>query len=149
MATEHKDNLSEIWSEVAAFITKLTEQLSNKRSRHPVPGRRNSGAPMAFRILPCFLPTVGALALLTELGEAQREDTTKSEIGTKILDNIVQIVCAFTRLPDVEDDDAPKGTHDGFIHRIAETLEPLCNELAYILRLYKAYQKATGMDSHT
>ena len=39
MVTEHEDNLFEIWTEVAAFIQKLTDQLSNKRLKHPVTGR--------------------------------------------------------------------------------------------------------------
>jgi hypothetical protein len=80
--------------------------------------------------------------------EAQRNDK-KDEIGTKIFGSTVQIICAFTQLPDIEDDNAPKGAHEGFIPRLREVVEPACNELAYILRLYKVYHKATGMVSYT
>ena len=145
MATEYKVNLAEIWSEVTSFITKLTDQL-NKGSWYPVPGKCNSDARKAFLI---SLPIVGALALLRELGDEAQGDYKQNKIGTKIFDNTVQIICAFIQLPDVEDGNAPTGIHDGFIPRLTKVLEPVCNELAYILRLYKAYHKTNGMDSRT
>lgn len=83
--------------------------------------------------------------MLKELGDDVQRDDTKNEISTKIFDKTVQVICAFTRLPDVQDNNAPKGAHDGFIPHLRNTLEPVYHELAHILRLYKVFRKANGM----
>lgn len=48
MVMKHKNNLFEIWKEVTPFLEKLTEQLYNKHSRHPVSCACNSSARSDF-----------------------------------------------------------------------------------------------------
>lgn len=47
--------------------------------------------------------------------------------------NLVRLACAFAKLPDIEN----TNFHAGFISRIREILEPICMDMALILRLFK------------
>ena len=66
---------------------------------------------------------------------------TKDEIGERIFASVVHDLCAFAKLPDIDDQNAPDGFHDGFTSRLREILEPISIELALALRLYKVYRE--------
>lgn len=143
MVAEHKGDLSEIKSEVTTFTSQLAERLADRHLKHPVPGKYIR-SPVDCGGLLSFLPFVEVLALIEEIETEVHEDEVNDEYGAKLFEHAVQLACAFAKLPDVEDENAPKGLHDGFISRLREALEPISNELALTLRLFKAYRKANG-----
>lgn len=88
--------------------------------------------------------SIEVLALIDEIEAEVHLGNMDDEWGSKLFRSAVQLACSLAKLPDVEDEDAPKGIHDGFIPRLRQALEPISNELAWALRLFKAYREANG-----
>lgn len=102
----------------------------------------SSFEPYAFIRLRAILST-GTLVIIKEIQEAISENEAPNDIANKLLDNAFQVISAFAKYPNVEDEAAPAGYFDIFNARVRDVVEPISIELAAALRLFKEYQKAT------
>ncbi|KAF8316872.1 hypothetical protein DL93DRAFT_2154581 [Clavulina sp. PMI_390] len=123
VVTEHENDSAFLCKETLKFTAHLRFQLMHRRLRHPVPD---------------------VLDLIEEVvGEIQsRRDL--DELGTRLFTSVVGVTCAFAKLPDIEDKNAPRRFHYQFLQRLRGALEWVSNELAGAIRMYKQYCSVEG-----